>query len=90
MAKFRKISKVVDAVQWLGGGLWDMQTLVKELGAKEDRFFMDGTGHLIVKTSGALVPVEHGDWVVRDENNEYSVSWVYKPNDFEKTYEPVD
>lgn len=90
MGKFRKRPVVIDAVQWDGYNLTEIQQFVgKWLGGD---FYASSnneppTASLTILTLEGEMIASIGDWIIKGVNGEF---YPCKPDIFEKTYEIVD
>ena len=76
MAKFTKKPQVVDAVQWNGKNLKEIQKLI---GA--DNASSDGAGGLIVKILRGSMFITKGNYVIKEpEYDEHSILSEFKFN----------
>jgi len=81
MAKFTKKPKVVDAVQWDGTNLKEIQDLIGENNASSD-----GTGGLIVNILRGSMFVTKGNYVVKE--HEYDEHLILSEFKFKLLYSP--
>jgi len=79
MAKFRKKSAVIEAVQWTGMNVGEVLSFVGGEGsAKFGKFF--------IPTLAGTMTALAGDWIIRGVSGEF---YPCEPDIFAKTYEPV-
>lgn len=80
MGKFRKIPVVIDAVQWTGANLGEIQAFYKPYN------ILVGDEIHIHTLEGTMV-ASKGDWIIKGVKGEF---YPCKPDIFEKTYEKVE
>ena len=81
MAKFRKLSVVVEAEQFTDQ---TKNRVFNWITCNRYPYFIDGKPALKVQTPEGDVVATIGDWIIKDENGRF---YVYKPDVFVKTYE---
>jgi hypothetical protein len=85
MPKFRKIPVVIEAIQWTGDNLGEIQLMGAAVSPAN-------TSDLLIATledgpdSQVLHYANKGDWIIRGVQGEF---YPCKPDIFAKTYEPV-
>lgn len=79
MAKYRKKPVIIDAIQWHGDNIGEVQWFYKTDG------ILIGD-QIIIDTLEGTMKANIGDWIIKGVNGEY---YPCKPDIFEKTYEPV-
>ena len=83
MPKFRKKPVVIEAVQWTGKNLVEMQSFI---GAGEyTEGFTDD--FLVIKTLEGEMRAMPGDWIIKGVKGEF---YPCKPDILEQTYDPVE
>ena len=80
MARYRKKPVEVDAVQWTGTNVREVQAF-----ASGDKI-QYGDGLLVISTLEGDARASPGDWIIRGIRGEY---YPCKPDIFTATYEPV-
>lgn len=91
MARYRKIPREVDAVQWTGSNLDEMLDFCQ--GAATYEAMASGGGSVVIQTleSNGELKTRHaasvGDWVIKGLLGEF---WPIKPEAFALTYEAVN
>lgn len=87
--RYRKRPLEVDAIQWTGDNLNQLLHFTQggfDLIDPEDRVDdPDCTAQLHVSANGVWLPIETGEWVIRDVRGWYPC----KPDVFDRTYEEV-
>lgn len=91
MSKYRKKPVVVEAMQWTGDNPSEVEAFTDYDGLV--RFLPPGSyagerstsAHLWVDANRTMLPLEVGEWIIRDSRGFYPC----KPDIFEATYEPV-
>ena len=88
--RYRKRPIVIEAVQWTGENLADLRLWTGgnfDFIDPEDRTDDgDATGQVFVDANGVWIPVEPGEWIIRDSKGFYPC----KPDVFAQTYEPAE
>lgn len=88
--RYRKRPVVVDAVQWTGDNEAEVQAFVgpapSDPGAAFQKFDIYASYLLYVAANRSWLPVELGEWVIKDSKGCYPC----KADIFEATYEPVE
>ncbi len=79
MAKFRKKPVVIEAIQFLGTNLPEIESFLP-VGKYND----DGTIGIV--TLEGVMRADIGDWIIKGVNGEF---YPCKPDIFQKTYEAV-
>jgi hypothetical protein len=93
MAKYRKLSIIVDAVQWSGQKLEGVSPFIDETNPPSDHTAIcaqcnnDWKDHGKIDTLEGIMIVCPGDWVITGIKGEL---YACKPDVFEKTYEKVN
>ena len=77
--KFRKKPVVIEAVQWVGDNLSEIQKFYKP-----DNFLVGD--EIVIGTLEGNMRASKGDWIIKGVSGEF---YPCKPDIFEKTYEPV-
>jgi hypothetical protein len=80
MPKFRKKPVVIEAVQWAGDNLSEIQAFYKP-----DSILVGNQIH--IHTLEGTMRADVGDWIIRGVSGEF---YPCKPDIFVKTYEPAD
>ena len=80
MPKFRKKPVVIEAVQWLGNNLSEIQKFYKP-----DSILIGDKIQII--TLEGIMTASLDDWIIKGVNSEF---YPCKPDIFEATYEPID
>lgn len=80
MAKYRKKPVVIEAVQWTGENVEEIEAFIG------GGFSMTSSGLFIVTLEGEMF-ASLDDWIIRGVKGEF---YPCKPDIFEATYEPVD
>ncbi|HAU84045.1 MAG TPA: hypothetical protein DCW90_00490 [Lachnospiraceae bacterium] len=85
MMKFRKKPVVIEAVQWTGENLADIEGFVRD---NLEAYFLDELKYpiLYIKTLEGSMKASVGDYIIKGVNGEF---YPCKPDIFEKTYEKV-
>lgn len=78
MAKFRKRPVIIEAEQWYP------ELLISGVLQPDPTSMTQFAPHVL--TPAGAVELKPGDWIVRQEKGNF----VYKPEIFEQSYEPVD
>lgn len=89
MAKYRKKTELIEAIQWLGEESFDS---LYELADADNNYgivgMFNGKGDIAqVRTSDGIIDVKINDWVIKFENNLLSVC---SPGFFETVYEKAN
>lgn len=82
--RFRKKPVVIDAIQWDGNNLADVDTIADTHGAH--RVFIVDQYRLAIETLEGTMTADVGDWIIRGVQGEL---YPCKPDIFEQTYEEV-
>ena len=82
MAKFRKKPAVVEAVQWDGASISELQAF-----AGNDLSWSPLTGAAFIPTLEGLMRADKGDWIIKGVKGEF---YPCKPDIFAATYEPIE
>ena len=86
--KFRKKPVVIDAVQWAGNNLSEIQAFYKP--ARAMPLMYDGIlvgNDIHIHTLEGMMIANKGDWIIKGVKGEF---YPCKPDIFEQTYEPVE
>lgn len=90
MGRYRKKPVEVEAIQYTGDNLSAVTAFVGEGDFApihpDDQVDGDYDAELYVAANGAWVPIEPGEWILRDQRGCYPC----KADIFAATYEPVD
>jgi hypothetical protein len=78
--KFRKKPVVVDAIQWTGDNLHDVEKFCPVIGRIENEYALH------IETLEGVMTARCGDWIVKGTRGEF---YPVKPDIFEATYEKV-
>jgi len=81
MAKYRKRPVEVEAVQWTGNNIREIESF-----CSGPLTFNHETKSIIIHTLEGNMTASDGDFIIRGVHGEY---YPCKPDIFEKTYEPV-
>ena len=81
MAKFRKKSVVIEAVQWDGDNSLEVYSFIGESP------YGDFVDVVAIRTLEGVMTASVGDWIIKGVNGEF---YPCKPDIFEKTYEKVE
>ncbi|MGI9485437.1 MAG: hypothetical protein ACR2RF_06055 [Geminicoccaceae bacterium] len=91
MPKFRKKPVVIEAMQFIGPSIEDLDYLTKfddwVLANQGDRKCRYMGSHMIIPTLEGDHKASSGDWIIRGVKGEL---YPCKPDIFEATYEPVE
>tara|TARA_Y100000114_G_C11663950_1_gene280403 strand:- start:155 stop:418 length:264 start_codon:yes stop_codon:yes gene_type:complete len=87
MPKFRKKPVVIEAVQWTGSNMREVDSFMDT-----DTDHGDGTSFVVgaevkIATLEGVMTAGVGDWIIKGVNGEF---YPCKPDIFEKTYEAVE
>lgn len=82
MAKFRKKPVVIEAVQWTGDNLSELQSFVPK-----EHWHNKLSEPMGIKTLEGVMTISEGDWIIKGVKGEY---YPCKPDIFAATYEPVE
>lgn len=87
MAKYKKVPKEVDAVQWLGGSIssvpmWVSEALYKSPGKEGAIFRMGDVVHVFTANDKQIA--KDGDYIVKEQDGRL---WVCTKDIFEETYQ---
>ena len=82
MSKYRKKPVVVEAVQWTGENVEEIEEFMKD--AKEDYGLSEESRRIYF---GGLMFAMAGDYIIKDEKGEF---YPCEPEIFHKTYEEVE
>jgi hypothetical protein len=88
--KYRKVPVVIDAWQWMGDCLRDLNNFCESNNLPKDRFYIGsrgGVSGLIIQTLEGEMLAQKNDWIIRGIEGEY---YPCKPTVFNKTYEIVE
>jgi hypothetical protein len=89
-AQYRKKPIVVEAIQWTGGNVdeiqgWGAQFFALDLEDRENADDPDSTAELFVVANYVWIGVVPGEWIIKDSKGYYPC----KSDVFEATYEAV-
>lgn len=89
MAKYRKKPVVVEAVQFDGQNIKDIEALSDSRKCEWEETHPYGyrSGNLSIRTLEGVMLAKPGDFIIKGVNGEI---YPCKPDIFEKTYEPVE
>jgi hypothetical protein len=87
MAKYRKKPVVIEAVQWTGDNIAEIQMFMRPDWPEYMGEFSDMDEILGINTLEGLHVARLNDWVIKGIKGEF---YPCKPDIFEQTYEPVD
>lgn len=77
--KYRKKPVVIEAVQWVGNNLSDIETFI-------GRSVKNKETTIVIRTLEGDVEASIGDYIIKGVNGEF---YPCKPDIFDKTYEEV-
>ena len=80
MPKFRKKPVIVEAVQWTGENLDEIEAFAP------DCAFYNRTNGILIDTLEGLMEAKLGDWIIKGVQGEF---YPCKPDIFAATYEPA-
>lgn len=80
MPKYRKKPVVIEAVQWTGRNIAEIEAFMSE------EIWAWADGRLAVRTLEGLVTARTGDFIIKGVRGEF---YPCKPDIFEQTYEAV-
>jgi len=80
MSKFRKKLVIIEAIQWTGDNLAEIQTFMQDNLPE----YVDIDNSLVIGTLGGAHIASKGDFIICDIAGEY---YPCRPNIFEETYE---
>jgi len=83
MGKYRKKPVVIDAMEWRGWNIAELNEFFKESHLLPT-VFADGKAK--IPALGGMVTAEKGDWIIKGVRGEF---YPCKPDIFEQTYEAV-
>lgn len=85
--KFRKKPIVIDAIQWNGANILDIQMFMHPTA---EPVYMNGFANrdeiIGIHTLEGLMTASRGDWIIRGVKGEF---YPCKPDIFDATYEPA-
>ncbi len=84
MTKFRKKPVVIDAVQWRGDNLAEVQSLAKD--NSFNQVIDIGAGRLAIPTLEGTMHASFNDWIILGVAGEV---YPCKPDIFDATYEEI-
>lgn len=87
MPKFRKKPVVIDAVQWTGENVDEVNDFIGLANNPQTARHGFADGSVFIKTLEGVMEASRMDWIIRGVSNEI---YPCKPDIFEKTYEPAD
>lgn len=87
MPKFRKKPVVIDALCFTGSNCYDCLRFIGRENLLQDGLnFLQQTDKPVIPTMEGEMTASPGDWIIRGVKGEF---YLYKPDIFEATYEPV-
>ena len=85
MPKFRKLPVEIEAIQWTGFNIKEIDELAK--GSVRRIRFADNMKHLQIETLEGTMTAIEGTWIIKGVKGEI---YPCKPDIFEQTYELVE
>lgn len=88
MPKFRKKPVVIEAVQWNGKNMDEVNEFIGVAkNPSKSKHAYGGDGKIYIKTLEGVMEASKGDWIIKGISKEL---YPCKPDIFEKTYEPAE